>query len=267
MASTNRDRSPRRVQSVDTALQIVELLEARDGAGVTEIANGLGLAKGTVHTQLSTLREHGFVAKSGDDYQLGLRFLELGENAKDRLSIPDVAKTELDKLAEETDTRTQLIVEENGMAIVVYLSRGPNAILPPTDVGYREYLHCIASGKALMAHLPTERVESIIARHGLVERTDATITDREALFDALAEVRDRGFALNDEEKLRGLRAVGAPIIGQDGRPIGAISVSDTTRNMSDRRFREEFPDRLMSAANVIEVNHNAQHGRRWERRG
>jgi DNA-binding IclR family transcriptional regulator len=260
MASQNGDRSPRRVQSVGTAMEIIELLEEREGAGVTEIAGHLGLTKGTVHTQLATLRERGFVAKQGDDYHLGLRFLELGENAKKRLNVPEVAKRELDKLAEETDTRTQLIVEENGMAICVYLARGPNAILPPTDVGYREYLHCIASGKALMAHLPEERIEWVLSKHGLPARTESTITDREALFGALAEVRERGYALNDEEKLRGLRAVGAPIIGQDGAPLGAISVSDTARNMSEERFREEMPDRIMGAANIIEVNYNAKHG-------
>lgn len=260
MATQNDDRSPRRVQSVRTAMEIIGLLEEREGAGVTEIAGHLGLTKGTVHTQLATLREQGFVAKQGDEYHLGLRFLELGENAKKRLSIPEVAKRELDKLAEETDTRTQLIVEENGMAICVYLARSPNAILPPTDVGYREYLHCIASGKALMAHLPEERIEAILTQHGLPSRTEATITDREALFEELREVRDRGYALNDEEKLRGLRAVGAPILGQDGAPLGAISVSDTTRNMDDERFREEMPDRLMGAANIIEVNYNATHG-------
>lgn len=260
MATQDEGKSPRRVQSVWTALEIIELLEEEAGAGVTEIANRLGFAKGTVHTQLATLRERGFVAKSGDDYHLGLRFLELGENAKNRLSIPDVAKTELDRLAEETDTRTQLIVEENGMAICVYISRGPNAILPPTDVGYREYLHCIASGKALLAHLPEEQIDAIIDRHGLPARTDATITDRETLYETLAEVRERGAAFNDEEKLRGLRAVGTPIIGQGGTPIGAISISDTTRNMNDDRFREEIPDRLMGTANIIEVNYNAQHG-------
>lgn len=260
MGTENEDRSPRRVQSVGTAMEIIEFLEEREGAGVTEIAAHLGLTKGTVHTQLATLRERGFVVKRDENYHLGLRFLELGENAKKRLSVPDVAKRELDTLAEETDTRTQLIVEENGMAICIYLARGPSAILPPTDVGYREYLHCIASGKALLAHLPEERVESIVSKHGLVARTESTITDRESLFETLAEVRERGYALNDEEKLRGLRAVGAPIIGQDGTPLGAISVSDTTRNMPDERFHEEFPDRIMSAANIIEVNYNAKHG-------
>jgi DNA-binding IclR family transcriptional regulator len=260
MASRKEDRSPRRVKSVRTAMDILELLEEHEGAGVTEIAGHLDLTKGTVHTQLATLRERGFVAQQGDEYHLGLRFLELGENAKRRLSVPEVAKRELDKLVDETDTRTQLVVEENGMAICVYLARGPNAILPPTDVGYREYLHCIASGKALMAHLPEERIESVLEKHGLPARTESTITGREELFAELAEIRERGYALNDEEKLRGLRAVGAPIIGRDGEPLGAISVSDTTRNMPDDLFREEMPDRIMGAANTIEVNYNATHG-------
>jgi DNA-binding IclR family transcriptional regulator len=260
MASQNEERSPRRVKSVRTALEIVGFLEEQQGAGVTEIARHLGLTKGTVHTQLATLREQGFVAKQGEDYFIGLRFLELGENARKRLSVPDVAKRELDKLAEETDTRTQLVVEENGMVICVYLARGPNAILPPTDVGYREYLHCIASGKALLAHLPEERIEWILSKHGLPARTEATITDRDTLFEELAEIRERGYALNDEEKLRGLRAVGAPVLGQDGVPLGAISVSDTARNMDDERFREEMPDRLLGVANIIEVNYNATHG-------
>lgn len=260
MATKNEGRSPRRVQSVRTAMKILGFLEEQEGAGVTEVAGHLGLNKGTVHTQLATLREQGFVAKQGDDYHLGLRFLELGENAKKRLSIPEVAKRELDGLAEETDTRTQLVVEENGMVICVYLARGPHAILPPTDVGYREHLHCIASGKALMAHLPEERVESILSKRGLPSKTEATITDEDALFEELERIRERGYALNDEEKLRGLRAVGAPVIGQDGTPLGAISISDTTRNMPDERFREEMPERVMGTANIIEVNYNATHG-------
>lgn len=260
MATTDEERSPRRVQSVRTAMEILEFLEEKEGAGVTEIAGHLGRNKGTIHTQLATLRERGFVAKQDDEYHIGLRFLELGENAKKRLSIPEVAKQELDNLAEETDTRTQLVVEENGMVICVYVARSPNAILPPTDVGYREYLHCIASGKALMAHLPEDRIGSILSKHGLPARTDTTITDRDTLFEELRRIREQGYALNDEEKLRGLRAVGAPVLGQDGTPLGAISVSDTTRNMPDERFREEMPERLMGTANIIEVNYNATHG-------
>jgi DNA-binding IclR family transcriptional regulator len=260
MALANDDRSSRRVQSVKNAVRIIGLLEEREEAGVTELANELDLNKGTVHTQLSTLEEHGFVAQEGDEYHLGLRLLELGENAKGRLDILDVAGPELDNLAEETDTRTQLVMEENGRAVCVYLTRGPNAILPASDVGYGEYLHCIASGKALMAHLPDERVSAAIERHGLPARTSETVTDRDELHEELAQIRERGYAFNDEEKLRGLRAVGAPILGSDETVIGAISISDTAQQMTGERFRETLPDRLQQTANRIEFNFNARHG-------
>lgn len=256
----DNDRASRRVKSVENAIRIIGLLEEREGARLTELPNQLDLTKGTIHTQLSTLEEFGLVSKYGDEYHLGLRFLELGENAKNRLDILDVAEPELEKLAEETDTRTQLVVEENGLAVCVHLSRGPNAILPPTDVGYREFLHCIASGKALMAYLPDERVEMVIERHGLPDRTSKTISDCDELLDELSQIRDRGFAYNDEEKISGLRALGTPLIGPDETVMGAISISDTTQNMREDRFHEELPDRLRQTANRIEVNFNARYG-------
>jgi DNA-binding IclR family transcriptional regulator len=258
MASAD-DSSPRRVQSIENAIEIIEYLESQDGAGLTDIAGHHNLAKATVHTQLSTLEEHGFVAKDDDAYRVGLRLLELGEHAKNRLDIVDVAGPELDNLAKETDTRTQLIVEENGLAVCVYLARGPNAILPPTDVGYREYLHCIASGKALLAHLPETRIEEIINQRGLPAKTDSTIDSTEGLLEELEQIRNQGFAFNEQEKLRGLRAVGAPILGQNGNPIGAISISDTAENMSDEWFRDQLPQRLKTTANRIEINFSAQH--------
>jgi DNA-binding IclR family transcriptional regulator len=260
MALTDDNCSPRRVQSIENAVQIIEHLEDRDGAGVTDIASTLDLAKGTVHTQLSTLEDNGFVAKHDGEYHVGLRLLELGEHAKNRLDIVDVAGPELDDLAEETDARTQLVVEENGLAVCVYLARGPNAILPPTDVGYREYLHCIASGKALMAHLPDGQVEQLIEKHGLPSRTDETVSDRDELNKELDQIREQGYSFNDQEKLRGLRAVGAPVLGQDGSPIGAISISDTAQNMTDDWFRDQLPQRLKTTANRIEINFSAQHG-------
>jgi len=258
MAPPNNS-SPRRVQSIENAIEIIEYLESQDSARLTDIAGHLNLAKATVHTQLSTLEEHGFVAKDDGAYRVGLRLLELGEHAKKRLDIVDVAGPELDNLAKETDTRTQLVVEENGLAMCAYLARGPNAILPPTDVGYREYLHCIASGKALLAYLPEARIQEIISQRGLPTKTDSTIDSQEGLAEELEQIRDQGFAFNDQEKLRGLRAVGAPVLGQDGNPIGGISISDTAENMSDEWFRDQLPQRLKTVANRIEINFTAQY--------
>jgi DNA-binding IclR family transcriptional regulator len=118
------------------------------------------------------------------------------------------------------------------------------------------HLHCTALGKAILAYLPEERVREIIDTHGLPERTDATITDEEELFDELEGIRDRGYARDMEERVAGLLCVAAPIRNLDGDPLGAISVSGPTSRMKGERFDEEVPEELTSTANVIELNLN-----------
>lgn len=99
-------------------------------------------------------------------------------------------------------------------------------------------------------------MNAIIDRHGLPGRTDRTITDRERLYEELETVRERGFARNDGEEVRGIRAVGAPILTGDDSVLGAISISGPESRLQGDRFEEELPTRVMSAANVIEVNLN-----------
>ncbi len=247
----------RTVQSVDTACRILDALESLDGAGVTELADHLGQSKGAVHTQLATLAEHGFVVNEDGTYRLSLRLLELGEYTRRSVPMYDVATPKLDELAEDTGTRAQLVIEEAGQAVPVYIARPQRALAPPTGIGERECLHCIASGKAMLASLPESRVDEIVDEHGLPARTSETITTRAELDEELARICERGVALNDEEKVPGLRSVGAAIRGQDGSILGAISVSGPTSGLEDEAFREEIPTLVSNAANVIEVNHRA----------
>jgi DNA-binding IclR family transcriptional regulator len=109
-------------------------------------------------------------------------------------------------------------------------------------------------GKAILAHLPESRVHEILDRHGLPEKTEQTITERDALFEELSEIRERGVAFDREERLSGLRCVAVPILSNSSRVEGALSVSGPTSRMQGERFESELPERLRSAANVIELN-------------
>lgn len=246
--------SPRTVAAVDKTCKILEAIHTLEGAGVTELAEHLDISKGTVHTHLATLNENGFVVKNGTTYRPSLRFLDIGEDVKNGHRLYQVAKDEIEELAEETDTRVQISVEEFGYVVPIAIALGEHAIAPPTRVGKREYLHCIASGKAILAHLPQERVEEIIDRHGLPARTPNTITEPDALFEELERVRDEGVAYNDEEKIEGLRAVGAAIRSDTGRVLGSVSASGPISGMKGTRFREEIPDAVSNVANTIELN-------------
>lgn len=242
------------IGALGTSLRILEALERKGAAGVTELSNELELPKSTVYSHLRTLREYEYVVRQGDRYCIGLKFLNLGEHTRDRMPIYEVAKPEVEALAEETGELANLLVEEHGEGVYLFRSKGDEAVSLDTHAGMRVKLHCTSLGKAILAYLPEERVDEIVDRWGLPAQTATTITTREALDEELAAVRERGYAYDKGERLSGLRCVAAPIKNADGNAIGAVSVAGPTSRMKGERFETEVPERVMSAANVIELN-------------
>lgn len=242
------------VQATRTSLEIVEALVRLDGAGVTELSNGLDLPKSTVHNHLNTLRDIEYVVKNDGEYNVGLRFLKLGEYSRNRLKIYDIAQPEIDSLAEQTGELVNLSVEEYGRGVYLYLARGDDAVHLDTHAGMQVHLHCTALGKAILAYTPDERVEQILDTMGMPARTERTITDRDALYEDLDAIRERGYAYDRQERLNGLRCVAAPITTPEQVVVGAISISGPTSRMQGERFDTDIPDALRDTANVIELN-------------
>ncbi|WP_251341319.1 IclR family transcriptional regulator [Haloplanus halophilus] len=245
--------SPNAVKATETSLLILETLKDLDGAGVTEVATELDIPKSTVHNHLSTLHNARYIIKKDGKYYVGLRFLEFGEHTRNRKRIYEAARPEIENLAEKTGELANLAVEEHGQGVYLYQSKGQQSVSTDVYAGMRSNLHCTALGKAILSEYPRERVDNILDRHGLPERTKNTITDRDALYEELDEVKERGYAYDIEERLRGLRCVAAPITTND-QVYGAISVSGPTNRMQTERFHEEIPEMLLNAENVIELD-------------
>jgi DNA-binding IclR family transcriptional regulator len=241
------------VKSVEVMFTIVEAIKELDGAGVTELADHLDLPKSTIHNYLATLEQEEYVLKEGTRYRVGLRFLDLGAYARDQVEMFEVAKPELEHLAGETGELANLLVEEHGTGSYLYRTRGGMAVQVKGHVGTRAPLHSTGLGKAILAHLPESRVEAIVDEHGLPASTPQTITDPDELFAELETIRERGYAFDDEERLRGLRCVAAPIQANE-EVVGAISVSGPTNRLRADRYREELPRKLLEVQNVIELN-------------
>lgn len=244
----------RKVQAVQTTCDIINELRETGGAGVTELADKLGISKGAVHSHLATLMDNEYVVKDGDTYMLSLRYLDLAETVKDRLGMYDVVVEELEELAVASDELAQFATEEHGRAVYLYKAEGKKAVQTASSVGKREYLHCLALGKAILAHLPRERVEQIVDEHGLPRQTANTITDRDELFEELATIRERGYAIDDEEKIKGLRCVAAPVKDIDEEVLGAVSISGPASRMQGEQFDTEIPEMVNRSTNVIEIN-------------
>ncbi len=242
------------VMAVETTATILKKVVELNGAGVTELSNHLDVTKGTVHNHLTTLEENKLVVRDGDEFRLGLRFFEYGEHVKNQHKIYDVGVSEVDKLAEETGELGNILVEEHGLGTYLYRAEGENALSLDTDIGSRVYLHQTGLGKAILAHLPRERVEEIIEEHGLEPSTEQTITTREGLFEELSDIRDRGYAIDMEERAEGIRCVAAPVITNDGVVRGAISVAGPASRIRGEYLETTVSDLVERAANVISIN-------------
>jgi DNA-binding IclR family transcriptional regulator len=246
--------SGRTVKSVDTLFSILEYLKENDGAGVTELSQELGLSKGAVHRYLRTLVENGYAVTEDGTYRLGLRFLDFGAHVRQRNRFNEYIEPKVEQLADQTGERAQYLVEEHGVGIYLFRESGENAVKTDARVGKVVNLHTTAAGKAILAHLPEEKVEEILDRHGLIERTERTISDPDDLRASLADIRERGYALNRDEHVMGLWAAGVAIRDKDNRVLGGLSVSGPTTRMRERIENEEIQQQLLGVANEIELN-------------
>lgn len=240
------------IGAVETSLSIVETLRERDGATVTELSNALDIPKSTVSIHLSTLYDNRYVDKEDGEYVVGLKYLRTGEYAKRHHSLSTVVQPTLDRLAAETGEIVWYMVEEHGKGVYLNKSLGENAVQPVGRVGKRVFLHDIAAGKAILAHLPEDRVRWIVDEHGLTEQTEATISDPDELFDVIERVRERGYALNRDEHFVGFRAAAAPVL-IEGDVHGSVVVSGPTSRMSDERLTEDVASLVVDAASELEL--------------
>lgn len=257
MGNESEKSGPRTLSTPTMTLEVITTLKQLNGATVTEMADELECSKGGVYNHLATLRENDFIVKHENVYKLSPRFILIGEHARHDNILYQFGKDELDNLIGETGEYGQLITEEHGFAIVVYLARGEKAIGSdyPDHMKMKPlHMHHLSAGKAIMSHLPRKRVDAIVDKHGLKRRTENTLTNREQLYEELEQIREQGYAYNDEEEVEGLRAVGAPVFGLDGDVLGALSLSGPKSRLHGDKFDTEIPEMVQETADIIEIN-------------
>jgi DNA-binding IclR family transcriptional regulator len=254
-SSDNNDgTNSKHVDSVEHSFRIVEQLREFDTATLSMLDDTLPLSKSTIHRHLTTLIRNEFVVKTGDEYRLGLRYLDIGGKLRNDIYGSREIKPKIRELAEETDELAQFHVHEHGYVVNIFREAGRRGVFTKVRIGKRQYMHQGAAGKAILAKLPAERVDEILDRHGLPQATPHTITDRETLYSELEEIRDRGVAFNTEETAKGVHTVGAPLMTPDGDVLGSCVVAGPSHRMQGPRFREDLPELIQSVVNELGLN-------------
>ncbi|MFD3307208.1 IclR family transcriptional regulator [Streptomyces sp. NPDC058694] len=221
---------------VDRVVLILGAFERSGGTlSLGQIAARCGLPRSSVHRILQQLVSARCVRRADNKYTLGLRMFELGSLVVQRTGLCDVARPVMQELAATTGHAVHLAVLDE--QDVVYLEKLTGALAPslPSRIGGRMPAHCTAVGKVLLANAPREFVERYLA-DGLCRRTGASITNRQALAEAFAGIREHGYATERSEAVVGVACVAAPVI-EFGAVTAALSVSGVQECMRERELK------------------------------
>lgn len=243
------------IETTCRSFEVIWSIQKLNGASVKELSDYMELPKSTIHRHLQTLEDLKAVVKEKGKYHIALTFERLGRHARERKRVYTLAEPVIRDLAEETEERVQLLVEEHGELVYVHRETGRRAVNADSHIGKRMEIHAAASGKAILAEYPVEQAREFIQNHELIKVGPNTITDEDEFMTELETVRERGYAFNREESIEGLHSIAVALTDPTGYPLGALCVTGPSHRLNGPLFTEELPNKLLGAASEIQLNH------------
>ncbi|MFB9908655.1 IclR family transcriptional regulator [Allokutzneria oryzae] len=243
-------RSSSAGNAVEKALSVLEAVSAPGGPHrLAVIAATAGVPKPSAHRILGTFAERGFVhSHGGGRYAPGprLRAMAAQVAGDDDRGVEQV----LAELQRQVGHTVHLALRAGDRAVYTHKVEADQPFRMSSRVGMWLPLHSTAIGKCVLAHLGQEELDEVLGHGELTARTPATITERDRLDTELAEVRRRGYAVDDEENEPTIRCVAAPLLDPSGRPVGGVSVS-TVAFLVTREQIESFAPVVRHAAQSL----------------
>lgn len=192
-----------------------------------ELSQRLAIKRATCYHLVNTLEHEGLLRRDGDRrVVLGARIAELYDAFAAMLTPDPRLLALLDDLARRTGETTYLGLWEGDDVVTVAVREGNGGVrVRGPYLGYRDHAYARAAGRALLAFRDDAFIDSYLAREKIVPLTQRTTTDPQRLRTLLEGVRANGYAIDIEEFMIGVCCVAAPLLGADGRPLAALSVS------------------------------------------
>src|ERR671937_278378 len=239
------------LQSLERGMAVIQVFSReRPALTLSEVANLTGITRATARRILLTLEKLGHVRSDGRLFSPKPRLLTLGWAYLASLHLSELALPLMEQLVEQTHESCSAATLD--LPDVVYVARVPTRrIMSITlSVGTRLPAHCTSMGRVLLAALPPDQLDRYLAEADLERWTDRTITDPDRLRASLNDVRQRGWALVDQELEIGLRSVAAPI-RRGPETIAALNVSSAVSRVSLDDLRRRILPPLVRPAGTI----------------
>lgn len=240
---------------VERTFNILEHLAEAESTGVTELATEMDIPKSTAHSYLKTFEKIGYAINEDGKYRLSLRILLHAGRVRHSSALYKAGRPQVDRLARETGEAVNLGIPEAGQRVIIYGAEGENAVWDDVPLGSRTPLNLTAIGKAILSAWSESRVEAFLSEHTLGSTTKHSLDTEGALLDDIEATHDRGYTVEDEEHIIGVRAFGMPITTSDGTVIGAISLTGPNSRLEQEETETDLVNKLQQTANIITLRY------------
>jgi IclR family transcriptional regulator, pca regulon regulatory protein len=218
---------------------------------IADVSRATGLTRAVVRRCLYTLKELGYAGTDGRMYFLQPRILNLGYSYLSTAPVPIAAQPVLEEMSESLGEASSVAVLDDGAVVYVGRAATKRIMSVTLGVGSRLPAYCTALGRVLLAHLTDEQVNIELSKVDWTQHTKHTVTSRSRLEELLVEVRQDGFAINDQELEIGLRSIAVPVRNVVGTVVAAMNVSSQASRVSRRELVERCLPVLRNAAEKL----------------
>jgi DNA-binding IclR family transcriptional regulator len=228
------------IQSLQRGLKALEAAVERD-VRPQEVAEMLGVGRTTALRLLQTLVEAGYVQQSAVTKAFRAnpaKIFSLASRLGSSLTWLVTAEVFLNELAQRTGETAGLAQLDGTEVVYVAVAASPNELSVRPVIGTRRPVHSSAIGKALLAYLDEQERAEILAKAGMPRLTWHTITSPGVFEAHIHEVKAKGFAIDDQENIKGVRCISAPVLARNGSPLAAIGILAPLVRLGDDRMNE-----------------------------
>lgn len=239
--------------TISRLFQVIEFMAAsNDWVSLRTMARELHINAATAFRILNTLKELGYVRQAPQDskYQLTLKIAGISAQVLEKVQLRQIAHPFLQYLTSITNETTHLSILDGNEFVYIDKVDNTQAMRMRSRVGQRGQLYCTAAGKSLLAYYPEAELPRLLNSLSFRPFTEYTITDLKKFQEHLIQIRQQGFAIDDEENEVGIRCIGAPIYDYAGRLAGALSISGWTITMTRERIPQLAPELIQTSQKI-----------------
>lgn len=241
------------LQSVQTALQVLETVATRQPIGVSDIARHLKITKMTAQRCLQTLHLSGWIKIEGDRPQtrwiITSKAFSIGRHVAENGNLREIALPVMKKLWKKTEESIHLVIAEERRALLLERLETPQTVRLVLPLGGSAPMHTVASGKAILAFYDEKSLERYLAA-GLEKFTEFTIVEPDKLRKQMAQIRARKWAIAVNELAIGASAAASPIFDHKGQVVASLTISCPTSRFP-KSIHDQYTSLLVEAAAEI----------------